>query len=111
MPLFRADLDTPALLIDLDAMEHNIRKMADHYAPLKAKLRPHMKTHKTPIITHKQIEAGAIGVTCQKLEEAEIFARAGIKGILISNQVVGDHAMRGDTVEAVWPIAARGAAT
>jgi D-serine deaminase-like pyridoxal phosphate-dependent protein len=87
----KSDLDTPALLIDLDAMEHNIRKMAQYYAPLKAKLRPHMKTHKTPIITHQQIAAGAIGVTCQKLEEAEIFARTGIKGILISNQVVGER--------------------
>ncbi|MBT4097822.1 MAG: DSD1 family PLP-dependent enzyme [Gemmatimonadetes bacterium] len=84
-----ADLDTPALLIDLDAMEHNIQKMAAYYQGLGADLRPHMKTHKTPIITHKQIEAGAIGVTCQKLGEAEIFARAGIRGILISNQIVG----------------------
>lgn len=85
----KSDLDTPALLIDLDAMEFNIRKMAEYYEGMNAKLRPHMKTHKTPIITHKQIDAGAIGVTCQKLEEAEIFARAGIKGILVSNQVVG----------------------
>jgi D-serine deaminase-like pyridoxal phosphate-dependent protein len=85
----RADIDTPALLIDLDAMEANISRMAAYYAPLKAKLRPHMKTHKTPTITHKQLQAGAIGVTCQKLEEAEVFARAGIPGILLSNQVVG----------------------
>ena len=90
MLVLKSDLDTPALLIDLDAMEHNIRTMAEYYAPLRARLRPHMKTHKTPIITHQQLEAGAIGVTCQKLEEAEIFARAGIKGILISNQVAGD---------------------
>lgn len=90
MPTLKSDLDTPALLIDLDAMEHNIRRMAEYYAPLRAGLRPHMKTHKTPTITHKQIEAGAIGVTCQKLGEAEIFARAGIRGILISNQVVGE---------------------
>ena len=87
----KSDLDTPALLIDLDAMEHNIRKMADYYEGMNANLRPHMKTHKTPIITHKQIDAGAIGVTCQKLEEAEIFARAGIKGILVSNQIVGER--------------------
>ncbi|MFA6108961.1 MAG: DSD1 family PLP-dependent enzyme [Candidatus Latescibacterota bacterium] len=91
MIVAKSDLDTPALLLDLEAMEHNIRRMAEYYAPLKARLRPHMKTHKTPIITHKQIEAGAIGVTCQKLEEAEIFARAGIPGILLSNQVVGEQ--------------------
>jgi len=87
----KSELDTPALLIDLDAMEHNIGRMAHYYAGKKANLRPHMKTHKTPIITHKQIEAGAIGVTCQKLEEAEIFARAGIGGILVSNQIVGER--------------------
>jgi len=91
MPSVKSDLDTPALLIDLDAMEHNIQKMAAYYDTQTAKPRPHMKTHKAPIITHKQIEAGAIGVTCQKLEEAEIFARAGIKGILVSNQIVGEH--------------------
>jgi len=91
MPELKSDLDTPALLIDLESMEHNIRKMAEYYSHTNAKLRPHMKTHKTPIITHKQIEAGAIGVTCQKLEEAEIFARAGIKGILISNQGAGER--------------------
>ena len=85
----RRDIDTPALLIDAEAMEHNIATMAAYYAGQTARLRPHMKTHKAPIITHKQIAAGAIGVTCQKLGEAEIFARAGIDGILISNQVVG----------------------
>jgi len=86
----RRDIDTPALLIDAEAMEHNIRSMARYYEGRSASLRPHMKTHKTPIITHKQIEAGAIGVTCQKLGEAEVFARAGVGGILISNQVVGE---------------------
>ena len=91
MPTVKHDLDTPALLIDLDAMEHNIRKMAAYYDTMTAKPRPHMKTHKTPIITHQQIDAGAIGVTCQKLEEAEIFAREGIKGILVSNQIVGER--------------------
>jgi len=91
MSIVKSDLDTPALLIDLDAMEHNIGKMSEYYGGMKANLRPHMKTHKTPIITHKQIEAGAIGVTCQKLEEAEIFARAGVRGIFVSNQIVSEQ--------------------
>jgi len=82
-------ISTPALLIDLDKMEYNISKMADFFQDKKAKLRPHMKTHKTPMIAHKQIEAGAIGITCQKLSEAEVMAEAGIKDILIANEVVG----------------------
>ncbi|HCQ02224.1 MAG TPA: alanine racemase, partial [Candidatus Latescibacteria bacterium] len=53
------------------------------------RLRPHTKTHKTPILAHKQIEAGAQGVTCAKLGEAEVMAAAGIRDILVANQVVG----------------------
>jgi len=82
-------ISTPALLIDLEKMEYNIRKMADFFQSKKANLRPHIKTHKTPIIAHKQIEAGAIGITCQKLAEAEVMAEGGIKDILIANEVVG----------------------
>lgn len=82
-------IDTPALVIDLDMMEGNIRRMADFFADKTADLRPHTKTHKTPILAHKQIEAGAQGVTCAKLGEAEVMAAAGIRDILVANQVVG----------------------
>jgi len=85
----KSDIDTPALLIDLDAMERNIAKMAKYFRGVKAKLRPHAKTHKTPIIAHKQIQAGARGITCAKLGEAEVMVAAGIRDILIANQVVG----------------------
>ena len=85
----KTELDTPALLIDLDKMEANIQTMADYFTTVNASLRPHMKTHKTPIITHKQIAAGAIGVTCAKLGEAEAAIHAGIRDVLIANQVVG----------------------
>ncbi|MCZ6676626.1 MAG: DSD1 family PLP-dependent enzyme [Candidatus Poribacteria bacterium] len=85
----KEELDTPALLIDLDMMETNIQKMADFFKTVNAELRPHVKTHKTPIIAHKQIEAGAIGVTCAKLGEAEPMIRAGIRDVLIANQIVG----------------------
>jgi len=81
-------ISTPALLVDLEKMEYNIRRMAHFFEGKKANLRPHTKTHKTPIITHKQIEAGAVGITCQKLAEAEVMAEAGIKDILISNEIV-----------------------
>jgi 3-hydroxy-D-aspartate aldolase len=84
------EIDTPALLIDLDVMEKNIQTMAEAFRGISADLRPHTKTHKTPIIAHKQIAAGAIGVTCAKLGEAEVMVEAGIRSILIANQVVGE---------------------
>ena len=87
--MHKTELDTPALLIDLDKMEANIQTMADYFATVNTMLRPHMKTHKTPIIAHKQIAAGAIGVTCAKLGEAEAAIHAGIRDVLIANQIVG----------------------
>jgi len=85
--LVKNEIPTPALLVDLDKIEYNIAKMADFCREKKVNLRPHIKTHKTPFLAHKQIEAGAIGITCQKLGEAEVMAEAGIKDILISNEV------------------------
>ena len=89
--MHKTELDTPALLIDLDKMEANIQTMADYISTVNTQLRPHMKTHKTPIIAHKQIAAGAIGVTCAKLGEAEAVIHAGVRDVLIANQVVGSH--------------------
>jgi D-serine deaminase-like pyridoxal phosphate-dependent protein len=63
--------------------------MAAYFTTVNAMLRPHVKTHKTPIISHKQIAAGAIGVTCAKLGEAEAVIHAGIRDVLIANQIVG----------------------
>ncbi|MBI3988627.1 MAG: DSD1 family PLP-dependent enzyme [candidate division NC10 bacterium] len=83
------DIDTPALLIDLDVMERNLQTMADFFKDKPAKLRPHVKTHKTPLIAHKQIALGAIGMTCAKAGEAEIMVWGGVKDVLIANQVVG----------------------
>ena len=82
------DIETPALLIDLDALDRNISRMASYFSGVESSLRPHIKTHKTPIIAHKQIKAGAIGVCCQKLGEAEVMVNAGIDNVLITNQVV-----------------------
>jgi len=59
-------LDTPALLIDLDAMERNLQKMADRLAGGGLRLRAHSKTHKSPILARKQMELGAVGVCCQR---------------------------------------------
>lgn len=85
----KSEIETPALLIDLDALERNISKMADYFSKVEANLRPHAKTHKSPIIAHKQLDAGAEGVCCQKLGEAEVMVNAGIRDILITNEVVG----------------------
>ena len=83
------EVDTPALLIDLDAFERNIATMAADIAARGAAWRPHAKAHKCPAIAHKQLAAGAIGVTCAKVGEAEVFAAAGVRDILIANQIVG----------------------
>ncbi len=87
-------LDTPAFLIDLDIMEENIEKMAAYFESRPAKVRPHMKHHKTPVIAHKQINAGAIGVCCQKLGEAEVMVEGGIKDVLITYEIVGSVKIR-----------------
>jgi len=83
-------LDTPALCLDVERLEHNIAQMAAFCQRHPANLRPHCKTHKCPTIAWMQIKAGAIGVTCAKLGEAEIMAQAGIEDILIANQIVGE---------------------
>ena len=83
------ELDTPSVLVDLDALEINIREMAEAARSAGVALRPHIKTHKTPEIARLQLAAGAVGVTCAKLGEAEVMAAAGITEILIANQIVG----------------------
>lgn len=84
----KEDLDTPVLLVDLDVMERNIADMAGYVKRHGVAWRPHSKCHKTPAIVHLQMAAGAIGVTCAKLSEAEVMAASGIRDILIANMVV-----------------------
>ena len=84
----RSNLPTPALTIDLNALEDNLACMARFFEDKPARLRPHFKTHKCPILAHRQIRAGAIGMTCAKLGEAEVLVEAGIGDILIANQIV-----------------------
>lgn len=83
------ELDTPILCIDLDVMEANIGRMAAYMAARGKAWRPHAKCHKTPAVAHRQLAAGAIGVTCAKVSEAEVMAAAGIRDILIANMIVG----------------------
>ncbi len=85
-----ADLDTPVLLVDLDALERNIARMRQVIiTEAGIGWRPHTKAIKIPAIAHKLLLVGAHGVTCAKLSEAEVMAAAGIRDILIANQVVG----------------------
>ena len=85
----RAEIPTPALLLDLDRFERNIQKMAAHIKSAGKKLRPHSKTHKCPEIARRQVAAGAIGVCVAKVGEAEVMAAAGIRNLLITTEVVG----------------------
>ena len=88
----KEQLDTPALLVDLDVMERNIERMAQIIIrEAGVRWRPHTKGIKTPAIAHMLIKAGASGITCAKLGEAEVMAGNGILNILIANQVVGDR--------------------
>src|SRR5205809_89182 len=89
----RDDVPTPALLLDLDRFERNLRRMAEHARRHGKNLRPHAKTHRCPEIARRQIAAGALGVACAKLGEAEVMAKAGIRGLLITTEIVTDAAM------------------
>src|SRR5436305_9931068 len=83
------EIDTPALVIDLDAFEYNLDRMAALLAPTGVRLRAHAKTHKSPVIAKLQMARGAVGQCVQKVAEAEVLAWGGIPDILVSNQVVG----------------------
>jgi D-serine deaminase-like pyridoxal phosphate-dependent protein len=88
-----APLDTPSVLVDLDILDRNIRRMADFAAEHGVKLRPHAKSHKTAAIARRQVESGAIGLTVAKLDEAEAFLKlklnAGFADLFVANQVIG----------------------
>ena len=85
-----AEIDTPALVVDLERMERNIAAMSRFFADKRARLRPHWKTPKCVEVAERQLAAGAIGVTCAKLGEAEALAAGGVRAsVLIANQLVG----------------------
>lgn len=82
-------LDTPCVLIDLDKVERNLSKAQKHFDQLGIPLRPHIKTHKLPLFARNQLELGAIGITCQKVGEAEVMADAGITDIMLPYNILG----------------------
>jgi D-serine deaminase-like pyridoxal phosphate-dependent protein len=83
------DISTPALIINLPSMERNIATMSALAKHQGISLRPYVKTHKSTVLAHKQLEAGAVGIGCATIDEAEVMAASGIRDILIGNQVVG----------------------
>ena len=83
------DVDTPSLILDLDAFEENLRTMQVLAERHGVALRPHAKAHRCPDIALRQIALGADGVCCQKVSEAACFVAAGIRDIHISNEIVG----------------------
>jgi D-serine deaminase-like pyridoxal phosphate-dependent protein len=88
------EIDTPALLLDLDRVERNLDAMAALVAATPVKLRPHAKTHKTARIAQMQLDRGAIGICVAKLGEAEVLADGGIRDILITTELVGEEKIR-----------------
>ncbi len=83
------DLETPVPVVDLDRVERNLQAMQDYCNRHGLKLRPHVKTHKLPQLARRQVELGAVGITCQKLGEAEVMADAGLDDILVSYPLIG----------------------
>src|SRR5262249_31475255 len=89
-----AEVETPALIIDLDVLDRNIAKMAEFARATGVRVRPHAKTHKSTAVALRQIALGAVGPCLHKVGEAEVLVRGGVKDVLVSNQVVGERKLR-----------------
>lgn len=88
-PMKVADLSTPALLMDLEVMEGNLRRMATFFRTRAVKLRPHLKAHQVFSLANMQMNMGAIGITCARLDQAEALVDRGIENILMANEIAG----------------------
>jgi D-serine deaminase-like pyridoxal phosphate-dependent protein len=89
-----SDLDTPALIVDLDIMERNLRRVADYCDEHNLRLRPHTKTHKSTFLARQQLALGAVGLTVAKVGEAEVMLGAHPKDLLVAFPVVGESKLR-----------------
>ncbi len=85
------DVDTPALILELDSFERNLRRLQESLVDRQIRVRPHAKSHKCPQIALRQIALGAIGVCCQKVSEAEALVEGGVPDVLIANEIVGNR--------------------
>ena len=107
MPLER--IDTPALVVDLDALERNLDRMSAFATRTGKRVRPHAKTHKSPVVARMQLDRGAIGLCCAKLGEAEVMADARLGPLHITTEIAGEPKVsrlvalrrRGDVMVAV----------
>jgi 3-hydroxy-D-aspartate aldolase len=88
------EIDTPALVVDLDAFDRNISKMAAFAASVGVAVRPHAKTHKCPAIARRQMAHGAVGLCAQKVGEAEAMVAGGIRDVLVTNEVVDSRKLK-----------------
>src|SRR6267143_6241935 len=84
-----SELDTPALVIDLDIMERNLRRVAEYCSSHALRLRPHTKTHKVPAVGRRQLDSGAVGLTVAKVGEAEVMLGSGTPDLLVAYPVIG----------------------
>jgi D-serine deaminase-like pyridoxal phosphate-dependent protein len=91
--LLKSQLKTPALVVDMDAMEANLKRMGEFFSQGPTRLRPHYKNHKCVALARRQLAHGALGITCATLGEAEALARNGIRGILLANEIAGTVAI------------------
>jgi D-serine deaminase-like pyridoxal phosphate-dependent protein len=89
-----AELETPVPVVDIACMEANITRLQAYLDEHEIANRPHVKTHKIPAIARKQMEAGAVGITCQKVSEAEVMAEAGFDDIFIPYNIIGEQKLR-----------------
>ena len=89
--LTKEDLPTPCMVVELDALEKNLKTMADHCRTADIQLRGHVKVHKSPDIAHRQLKLGGIGVTCATIAESELMSGSGIRGVLLTRQPVGKN--------------------
>src|SRR5580704_14006430 len=88
------EVDTPALIVDLDAFERNLRRLPERIGGTGVRMRPHAKTHKCPVIALKQVALGAVGVCVQKVSEAEAMVQGGVRDVLVTNEIVGRQKLR-----------------
>jgi D-serine deaminase-like pyridoxal phosphate-dependent protein len=88
--MYLLELETPVPVIDIEIVRRNIRRLQHYCDAHRLKLRPHVKTHKLPLFAHEQCAAGAIGITVQKMGEAEVMAQTGIADILLTYNVLGE---------------------
>ena len=88
------ELETPVPVVDIDRMEANIARLQTYLDEHKIANRPHIKTHKIPAIAKMQIDAGAIGITCQKVSEAEVMANAGFDDIFLPYNIIGEAKLK-----------------